>query len=322
MSVEEAAAFLSTRYGSDAVDVQDLGGGDWSRAFSFRLAGRELVVRFGRYLADFRRDREAMAFSCPLLPVPEVLEIGETGDLYYAVSVLSHGVFLEALDEAGWRRVMPPLLEGLDALRAISPSGTGVDWSAQSSENSVSGQEACHAPDWREWLADSLEDHPGARVSGWRGTLHHFPEVERLFATGERALDAMLQACPEVRHILHRDLLNRNVLVSDDASRLEAVFDWGCSVAGDYLYEAAWFTFWSPWYPALDALNVRDVFREHYRKLSVDEEDFQKRMTCYELQIGLEHIAYCAFTRRDGDLLKVARRTSEILRSPLISYLG
>ena len=43
-----------------------------------------------------------------------------------------------------------------------------------------------------------------------------------------------------------------------DASRLEAVFDWGCSLAGDFLYEVAWFTFWAPWYPALDAIDLPD----------------------------------------------------------------
>ena len=45
----EAAGFLAGRYGGRARDVSELGGGDWSRAFSFRLDGRDLVARFGRY---------------------------------------------------------------------------------------------------------------------------------------------------------------------------------------------------------------------------------------------------------------------------------
>ncbi len=61
--LEEAAGFLAGRYGGRACDVSELGGGDWSRAFSFRLDGRDLVARFGRYGEDFARDQEAMAFA-------------------------------------------------------------------------------------------------------------------------------------------------------------------------------------------------------------------------------------------------------------------
>ena len=46
--------------------------------------------------------------------------------------------------------------------------------------------------------------------------------------------------------MVHGDLLNRNVLVAPDGSRLTAVFDSGCSTYGDFLYEVAWFTFWPP----------------------------------------------------------------------------
>ena len=125
----------------------------------------------------------------------------------------------------------------------------------------------------------------------------------------------MLPDCPELRNLIHRDLLNRNVLVSPDASRLEAVYDWGCSVAADFLYEAAWFTFWSAWYPALQALNPRRLFQEHFARLGVKTEDFHRRMSCYELHIGLEHIAYSAFTGSQTDLFDVARRTKQVLEA-------
>ena len=67
---------------------------------------------------------------------------------------------------------------------------------------------------------------------------------------GERELRALAAGCPELRHVIHMDLLNRNVLVSEDGTRIEAVFDWGCSAYGDFLYDVAWFTFWAPWHPA------------------------------------------------------------------------
>src|SRR5437870_12482558 len=73
MDQAAAARFLAERYGVRAREIAELGGGDWSRAFSFRLDHRDLVVRFGRHLEDFRKDQRAMAFRRPELPVPRVL---------------------------------------------------------------------------------------------------------------------------------------------------------------------------------------------------------------------------------------------------------
>lgn len=303
---DSAARFLTERFGEEAAAVTELGGGDWSRAYAFRRQGRDLVVRFGPYMEDFVRDRKATAFAGPDLPVPAVLEIGEAEGGYYAISERCFGTFLEQFDEEGWRRLLPALLRGLDHLRSIEPPGRGVDWT---------GEDVGRPLTWREWLLESLEDRSGGRVSGWRETLRETPEIENIFVSGERALRAMVPACPELRHVIHRDLLNRNVLVARDASRLEAVFDWGCSMAGDFLYELAWFTFWSPSYPALDGLDLRRIFREHYRAIGLEVELFAQRLACYELQIGLEHIAYCAFTRRAADLQAVARRTQDVLEA-------
>src|SRR5580700_7304921 len=115
----EAAGFLAQRYAGRARDLAELGGGDWSRAFSFRLDGRDLVARFGPYGEDFAKDQQAMAFAGPDLPVPEVLETGRALGGAYAISQRCYGAFLETLDEAGWRRLLPALLSGLDTLRQL-----------------------------------------------------------------------------------------------------------------------------------------------------------------------------------------------------------
>jgi hygromycin-B 4-O-kinase len=302
---DAVARFIAERYGHSAgASVAALGGGDWSRAFSFCADAQKLVVRFGHYPEDFRKDQRAMRFARPELPIPNVLEIGEALGLFYAVSERHFGVFLETLDLAGWQRLLPALLRGLDALRETQFEG-GVDW-ASTSQNSPLG--------WQQWLLASLEDRPEQRVTGWRLALHETPEIEQVFVAGESALRALLPACPEVRHLLHRDLLNRNVLVAADASRLEAVFDWGCSLAGDFLYEAAWLTFWAAWYPALEALDFRRMLRAHYHSIGLVVEHFDERLACYEIQIGLEHIAYATFTKRRDQQQEIANRTRDLLK--------
>jgi hygromycin-B 4-O-kinase len=321
----EAAGFLASRYSGRARDVAELGGGDWSRAFSFRLDGRDLVARFGRYGEDYARDQQAMAFAGPDLPVPAVLETGRALGGAYAISERCFGVFLESLDASGWRRVLPALLRGLDALRrmpspgAVGP-GTGpralrADPEAPGTAPPAPVAGAGGAAGWRDWLRAGLVDRPGERVSGWAAILAGSAALSDLFAAGERELSSLLQACPEIRHVVHGDLLNRNVLVAPDGFRLTAVFDWGCSVWGDFLYEAAWFTFWAPWYPGLAAIDFRSVIRGHYRAAGAEVPRFGERLRCYELHIGLTHLAYCAFAgrEREDDLRAVARRTREIL---------
>lgn len=299
-----AAGFLAERYAGRAEDVRELGGGDWSRAFAFRLDGRELVARFGQYGEDFAMDRQAMAFAGPDLPVPRVLETGSALGGAYAISERHHGVFLETLDKSRWRRLVPALLRGLDALRRLPPPDPGTGGSP--------GDPAVTA-DWPEQLLAALTDQPGQRVAGWRAVLARTAGYDELFVRAERAFAALLPACPQIRHLVHGDLLNRNVLVAGDGSRLTAVFDWGCSAWGDFLYEIAWFTFWAPWHAGLAAIDFRSVIRRHYDATGVPVPAFDERLRCYELHIGLTHLAYCAFAGRDHDLRAVARRTRQVL---------
>jgi aminoglycoside phosphotransferase len=317
VALGEAAGFLAGRYGGRADDVSELGGGDWSRAFAFRLGGRDLVARFGAYGEDFAQDRQSMAFAGPDLPVPEVLETGRALGGAYAISQRCFGVFLETLNEARWRRLLPALLRGLDALRHLpAPAEPGAVLAAGGTAPASAGTvpAAAGTPGWRDRLRLGLIDRPGERVSGWQAVLARQAGLSELFAAGQREFSALLGACPEIRHVVHGDLLNRNVLVAPDGSRLTGVFDWGCSTYGDFLYEVAWFTFWAPWHAGLAAIDFRSVIRQHFDATGVDVPGFGERLRCYELHIGLTHLAYCSFAgNRDDDLRAVARRTREIL---------
>src|SRR3984957_7704401 len=168
--VAEAAGFLAQRYAGRARDIAELGGGDWSRAFSFQLDGRDLVARFGPYGEDFAKDQQALAFAGADLPVPEVLEAGRALGGAYAISQRCHGAFLETLDEAGWRRLLPALLRGLDTLRQLPalalapvPEGGGM-------ATAPGGPGT-----WRGWLLSGRGNTPGERVSGWKAILARRP---------------------------------------------------------------------------------------------------------------------------------------------------
>lgn len=297
VGIEQATAFLRARFGPAAVgELEPLGGGAWSRAYGFTTGGQELVARFGRWREDYEADRRAMAWAGPDLPVPRVLEVGDALGGAYALSERHHGRFLETLDADELERLVPALVRMFDALRA-QPSPAPAD-----------GE-----PTWREFLIRSLDDVPGGRVSGWRARLAADADLDTLWTAGATALEGLLPACPQLRHVLHLDLLHGNVLVDPDARRLEAVYDWGCTTVGDFAYELAWFRFWSPAHEGLAAVDVAGVALEHLGTTDADLDRIADRLRAYEIHIGLAHLAYHAFSDEPEALRWVAERMRLLL---------
>ncbi len=119
-----AANFVAEHYGARAGTVQLVGAGEWSQAFAFSLDGQEAVIRFGKYRADFAKGAVMGESPPPALPVPKVLELGETPAGFFAVSERRHGLFLDVLDGSQIRSALPSLLSTLHALRHADLTGT------------------------------------------------------------------------------------------------------------------------------------------------------------------------------------------------------
>ncbi len=87
---------------------------------------------------------------------------------------------------------------------------------------------------WRDYLLMAGEDTPAKRTHGWRKRLEKLPEGVAAFEWGYDLLKRV--ASDDVpRCLVHCDLINRNVLVA--GGKINGVFDWGCSIYGDHLYE-------------------------------------------------------------------------------------
>jgi aminoglycoside phosphotransferase (APT) family kinase protein len=307
----QARDFLAGKYGT-VEELQPLGGGSWTSAYSFSHAGRALVVRFGPSKDWFEADRAAVSFSSPGLPVPEVLDVGDAFDGAYAISVRHYGTYLEDVrpdqsDVAG-----PMLASLLGALFSVPKSpDLPVGWHERPLHSGLS---------WRDWLCDRLADDPGRPVHGWRATIRAQSDLDRIFRASEARVRDLAGACPERRDLVHGDLLHANVLVTEDASRPNAVFSWKLSVRGDFLYDTAWCTFCTIWYPGIAAL---DLWHLIHREPSVKDDadalvDAPLRHHCYELCIGLGALAWNAWTGDAHVLQQTAAHLTEVLeRGPL-----
>lgn len=282
---EDIELFVSELF-PNAKNIALLGKGGHSHAYSFDEEGQKLVIRFSRHSEDFEKDLFANRFDSVAIPVPKLIKIGDAFGGYFAISEQRDGLMFDDLDTDQIRRTLPSIFKLLDGLREADISDT-VGFGAFD-VNGVGGSAT-----WSEHLLDSLEDNPTKRTHGWYKILQESKYGTKLFDDGLAVFKNLTGSLPNVRHLIHYDLLNRNVLVNDN--EITAVFDWGCGRYGDFLFELACFTFWSPIIDGYRDFDWKTLARNHFESNGTQVSNFEIRLMTYELFIGLEHLGYNAF---------------------------
>jgi hygromycin-B 4-O-kinase len=220
------------------------------------------------------------------------------------VSERAPGEVLDGLDGPGMRAALPGLLAVLDALRDIDVSGTqgyGI-WTPDGTGP---------APSWAQTLLAISEETP--RVPGWRAALAASPVGMRPFDQGYARLRELAAGLPDERHVIHGDLVNRNVLVQD--SRITAVIDWGNALYGDWLYDAAWLIYWWPWFPQWQDIDITAELETHWKQHGGMPPGLGHRLQGCLLHIGLDAMAYNAYRGPDrwDDLARTASQVSGLI---------
>jgi hygromycin-B 4-O-kinase len=279
--------------------------GVWSKAFAFQREGQDYVMRFGAHLEDFAKDRLAARYASPALPIPRVVELGEALGGYYAISERVFGGYIDDVDGAQMRALLPSLFAALDAARVADLSETSGygGWGADGTAPYAS---------WQAALLDVASDRPGDRTHGWRERLAASVVGIGPFEAAYEHLRALVRHVPEERHLIHSDLLHYNVLVEGD--RVTGVLDWGCAKYGDCLYDLAWLCFWQPWYPSWAGIDFRAEALGHYASVGLEVAQFEARLRCCQIHIGLDGQAYMAYAGNWTDLPATAQRTLEVAR--------
>lgn len=303
ISEQDTLGFLQDKFGGQVRDLTLLKGGEWSQAYSFVNQDRKYVLRWSHSAETFEKDSFAGAFSSEAMPIPKIIEYGRHADQHYAISEFAQGRFIDTLSAAELDSNLPALLGLFDALRSAKLGNTmgygGWDKDGVGSHKS-----------WREFLLDVRSDHAENLVSGWYANLAGsalgtaaFEQLYGRFAT-------LVGQCPEVRELIHSDLLNYNLLVQNN--KISAVIDWQCGLFGDSLYDVAWFVFYAPWYPAFAEVQLTQKLVAHFGASAGDAANLQARLLCYQLHIGLGSIAYNAFKQDWKAAQEVAEYTLKV----------
>lgn len=305
LTTSDIYKFLRNHLGQDITDVSRIGQGEWSLAYSFRDKNSEMIIRFSHLDADFAKDRFAANFASPQLPIPKVIDIGKALGGFYAVSEKADGGAIDYLNPEEMHRILPSLFDLLDALRLADTSKT-IGYGGWNADGNGSYE------NWREALLDIACDRPTDRINGWKAKLAASSVGMDVFDKAYQQLVSSVDVCPEERHLIHADLLHFNLLVADD--QVTSVLDWGCAKYGDFLYELAWFSFWSPWFPSMKGIDFRKESLRHYAKIGLEVSDFEERIRCYEIHIGLDSLAYGSFRENWDFVGDVAKHTLEVMK--------
>lgn len=263
------------------------------------------MARFGPYADDFRKDALMARFRPPGVPIPAVLESGETPWGYMQVVDRVHGTLLDDLDQEGAVRVLPDLLSVLDELASAAiPDREGYGL--------FDPDGRAPYPSWQKALLAVGEDHPGLRIHGWRDKLHASPVGTGPFDEAFSALSELVPDLPNDPGVVHQDLLHRNVFT--DGFHITGIIDWGNALFGDSLYDWAWLLYWMPFHPAWRTLDVRAHFARHWAQRGQVPHDASRRLLAYQIHIGLDAQAYNAFRGRHDEVFAYGARTIALAR--------
>ena len=202
------------------------------------------------------------------------------------------------------RAVLPELLRTLDAVREASTDGTH-------------GYGLWHGDgngDRETWRRTLVPEDGAARM---RASLVGSPVGVSAFDAGVARIRELADACPEARHLVHNDLLYRNVFSGPGGIVL---LDWGASIFGDFLYDMALLTIWWPFYASRwRGINVRAEIERHYADIGLQIPHFAERLRCYELDIATSHIASQGASGQWDLAAWTARRTADLATRDLAS---
>ena len=285
-------SYLKDNFDDSVSNLEFINGGEMSQAFSFETNKGNFVIRVNTSSRSFYKDQYAYEhFGGKGIPIPEIIKIGQMDDVYhFAISEKAEGKHITVLTDDEYNKTLPSLLKIMDEIHDIDIKDT-------------SG--------FGKWNLEGV-----GQYSSWKDFLlavKEYPEKENLFETSilekdvwqkiYSKMEELMKVCPEERFLIHGDYGNNNAV--SDGERVTGVFDWAESSYGDYLYDIAWITFW------LKRPERIKQIEDYYESKNIP--NFEQRLLCYKLRIGLSSISFYAYSKQQDKYDSIKQRTLDLL---------
>lgn len=281
---QAVVSFLETHFKESIQDFIFIEGGESSQAFSFSVKNNEYIIRVNTQKHSFEKDQYAHDhFKSEHVPIPKIIEIGLLDDkFFYAISYKIAGKKVDAFPEEESSVIQSRLFGVLDSIHAINISSTQGygQWDE-------SGQ-AKYAS-WRDYLKSLKKwtEPQDGKLSLFENSI-----LEKdVYDNVDQEILKLIECCPEERYLVHGDYGFDNVF--SDGKNITGVIDWGESKYGDFIYDAAWLSYWSKEH------KYREIVKNYYADKKLNLPNFEERMRCYELHIGLGALSFYASSQQD-----------------------
>ena len=253
-----------------------------SQVYGFCRGQARYVVRVAPTREGFDKDAFAWRhFSSADLPIPEVFTVDSFGDISACISRRAGGVRVR--DVSGDLAALS--LAILEVLTAVGEA----DISATTGFGVFDAHGQARHPSWRGYLLAVFdEDFCNWGLIGDRAQ-------RRLVEQAILEVERLAPAKPHDRGLIHGDFGAANLM--SDGRLVTAVLDWDRALIGDAAYDQASLFFWGE--PHLAA--VRPSLASRHR----GDEDWARRMLCYQLRICLQELSenLAGLTPGDADWL-------------------
>ncbi len=302
MSVIDSALvanFLQYYFNSGISDVVLIGVGMFSQAFLFNLGQQRFVIRLNPHKEDFQKDAFAyQQFASTELPIPPVIQCARFDEShYFAITECCAGSTLNDLEESSIRNILPSLFETLCTIHTLNVSNYS-GWGL----TNASGQG--HFASWKSYL---LSFYNQKFAFTWEQLFCDTFMERELYQMSVAIIQNNLPLCSTGKYWVHGDFGFDNVM--SDGQRITGVLDWAESRLGDFVYDIAYLEFWS------EDISYKQLWQEWAKdkELSLPLSNFEERMQCYMLHIGLGGLAIAANRNDIKDYTQVKARIQAIL---------
>lgn len=298
-------AFVKNEFAAEPENFEVISGGEGSQAYRFDVEDKSYVIRINKHGdRGFKKDEYvANHFASTQIPVPKIHKIGKFDDgMYYCISEKVEGKILDKFSVEELEPLLPHMFDILKAIHAtdISTStGYGKWYLGRETDKEPEGE----YESWKECLLD-VGKFTKAGPDGQTLFDKTFLEKEVWDRTFAR-LEELTAFCPEDRYLIHGDYGFNNVL--SDGKNITGVIDWEGSMYGDFLFDAAWLSFWS------SNIKYQDLYFNYCNEKGISLEHYVERMLCYKLYVGLGSLSFYAYSGQEAKYKKSVERIDSLL---------
>ncbi len=287
--------FLKRDFAPDITLLTAIKDGETSQSFSFSSKGDEFVIRINPEKHGFEKDEYAYNhFNSNNIPIPKTFQIGQLNDtLHYSITAKAEGKIIDQFTKEEIRTFIPELIHTLDSIHNFPIGDTQFgDWDIDGKASKAS---------WENYLLKDIEGFETYENTTPEKTLLETDVVQKILTRFKQ----LVAYCPNIRHLVHADYGFNNVLA--DGKKITGVIDWDLSKYGDFLYDVAWLSFWET------SIEYADIFRKHYQEKGVAIPNFDERILCYKLHLGLGALSFFSDSEQEKSYKWARERLLELL---------